>query len=51
MSTNHTAKKMHTTATDAHGTAENSYMVSAILHNRPLWCRLHHLWLVWVRIL
>jgi len=28
---------MLTTATDAHGTAENSYMVSAILHNRPLW--------------
>jgi len=25
-------QKMHTTATDAHGTAENSYMVSAILH-------------------
>jgi len=30
---------MHTAATDAHGTAENSYMVvSAILHNCPLWC-------------
>jgi len=32
---------MHTTATDAHGTAENSYMVSAILHNCPLWCVSH----------
>jgi len=31
---------MLNTATNAHGTAENSYMVSAILlHNCRLWCR------------